>query len=1202
MVYFRAFLILLLLPAFAVYAAGASPIQKTQTDSLVTVIKVTPSQIKTYTPAKKTEMLIADTVLNNTGLISEQLATPKKIAHTQSSHPITFDTLLYAPGWQKADSLIKPAKYPTATKAEAPRYKDQSIADIKYLDVDQGLNSSYVFMSITDKNDMLWMGTYNGGLVRYDGRSFLTFTKEHGMPENSVRSIFADNENRLWIGTPGSGVVLFDGRNIIRLPDIPTLRNLYTYQFEQDDEGNLWLATRKSGIIKITANGIYQCTQASGLPENGVLSIKAEPTGKIWLGMTNHLSSLENGLITNYTFPEIEKIEVKSIYADNTNLLLFGTKENLLLKKEKEFFKIISTNSLAFRQTKSIVKDSTGHIWIATQWDELFKIKITPFDTVFGNYTNYTTEYGLSHSQISHLQAANDIVWASTYGAGINKINSNSFEHLTTEQGIPSELVWAFAEDAQKNLWLGTEKEGINEFSKNTFNRYIDSLPSHIILAGASDSKGNIWFGSYKGGVYKLAGNTITKIELIPGKTRLSIISILEDSKGNMWFGSWDDGLFRYDGTQVHHYENQVGLGKSGIADIMEDRNGYIWLSTEGDGVVKFANDTFTFYNLSNFIQSNETVTIEEIADGTIWAGTYGEGILIWDDESWIQIDERDGLSSNIVTSIIQDKTGIIWVGTDYGLNKITYTPSETPFDRSKNLSIEVFDKTRGLKGMDFFDNAVFIDSKNQIWWGTGKALTKFDLSTTSSTPAPPQISIEAVQINQQTIDFHNFDTIRKQLTQISPIWSTVTASEPIPFTNAPKQINLPYKLRHLTFHYSARDWRNPQKINYYTRLTPLEENWSKASHEVKAEYKNISPGEYTFEVYAETFDGLKSRIVTQEITVYPPWWLTTWAYLLYAIGLLFVIGFLHRQRTKTLKRRQKELENIVRQRTSEISEKNEELSTLIGQVTNQRNTVVKQRNELKHINKAVSESIDYAQRIQASLLPDKENLKTLFPESFLLFKPRDIVSGDFYWWSRVNNKLVVIAADCTGHGIPGAFMSILGISFLREIITKEKIIAPAMILEKLRSEIIYALKQQNKPGIQRDGMDMTVLVFDFERNRASYAGAHNSIYHYRDNELTEIKGDRLPIAIYPKMKPFTEKTIEFVPGDRFYMFSDGYQDQFGGKKGKKITKRTFQALITDTAELPMSQQKEKLKTFFEKWKAHQEQIDDVLVMGLQIK
>jgi ligand-binding sensor domain-containing protein/serine phosphatase RsbU (regulator of sigma subunit) len=960
----------------------------------------------------------------------------------------------------------------------------------------------------------------------------------------------------------------------------------------------MWLATRKNGILKITSDGIFQLTQ--GLPNNDILSIKTEPGGKLWLGTSKHLSSLEKGLITNYSFPETEKIDVKSIYADNTGLFLLATKMGLWIKKEDDFFNIVRADSLPFRRTNLIANDSTNHIWISSLYG-LSKLKINAGDKTFGYYTNYTTEHGLSHSQTSHLQGTKGIVWASTYGGGINKISTNSFEHLTREQGIPSELVWAFAEDAQNNLWFSTEKGGICKFTGNEFQKHKDSLRSHIILSGTTDSKGNQWFGSYKGGVYKHTEDTITTINLIPGREKLSIISMLEDSKGNMWFGSWDDGLFCYDGKQVKHYAGQVGLGTNDISDIIEDVNGNIWLSSEGDGIIKFNNETFTFYNLSNFIKSNEATTIEEMTDGTIWAGSYGAGILIWNGETWTQIDEKNGLSNNIVTSIIQDKSGIIWVGTDYGLNKITYTPENQSINPSKDITIEVFDKIRGLKGMDFFNNAVFIDSKNQIWWGTGKAVTKLDLSNATPNPTPPQVSIEAIQINQQNIDFHNFNTIRERLSNTSPVWNKVTASEPIPFTNAPKQISLPYKLRHLTFHYSARDWRNPQKINYYTRLTPLEENWSKASHEVKAEYKNISPGQYTFEVYAETFDGLKSPIITQEITVYPPWWLTVWAYMFYAAILLTIIGFLHSQRTKALKRRQKELEEVVSQRTSEISEKNEELSTLIGQVTNQRNTVVKQRNELKHINEAVSQSIDYAQRIQTSLLPNKEKLRELFPHSFLLFKPRDIVSGDFYWWSQVGNKMIVIAADCTGHGIPGAFMSILGISFLREIIMKEEITAPAAILNKLRTEIIYALKQENKQGIQRDGMDMTVLVFDFEQKTAMYAGAHNAIYHYRDNDITEIKGDRLPIAIYPKMKPFTEKTIEFASGDRFYMFSDGFQDQFGGEKGKKITKRTFKLLIAETAELPMEEQKEKLETFFKKWKAHQEQIDDVLVMGLQI-
>jgi serine phosphatase RsbU (regulator of sigma subunit) len=291
-----------------------------------------------------------------------------------------------------------------------------------------------------------------------------------------------------------------------------------------------------------------------------------------------------------------------------------------------------------------------------------------------------------------------------------------------------------------------------------------------------------------------------------------------------------------------------------------------------------------------------------------------------------------------------------------------------------------------------------------------------------------------------------------------------------------------------------------------------------------------------------------------------------------------------------------------------QISEKNEELNQLVEEVTTQKDIV-------EEINNEISQSIDYATRLQESILPETNLLEEYLSDYFVLFKPKDKVSGDFYWWTHIEGHTVITAADCTGHGVPGAFMSMLGVSFLREIVMKEYITHPGVILRKLRKEIIKALRQKRETGGQKDGMDMAIVSINNETNLLQFSGANNPLYIITNNarKLTgfetlqgfdgfyEIKPDKMPIAIYEKMDNFTTPEIQLEKGDQLYMFSDGFADQFGGPMGKKFKYKPFKQMLLDNANKTMSDQKNMLNTVFEEWKSGLEQIDDVVILGIKI-
>jgi len=260
------------------------------------------------------------------------------------------------------------------------------------------------------------------------------------------------------------------------------------------------------------------------------------------------------------------------------------------------------------------------------------------------------------------------------------------------------------------------------------------------------------------------------------------------------------------------------------------------------------------------------------------------------------------------------------------------------------------------------------------------------------------------------------------------------------------------------------------------------------------------------------------------------------------------------------------------------------------------------QKKKIEEKNQAITDSIMYAKKIQNALLPMEELFQKFFSEYFIFFQPRDIVSGDFYWIMNISDKIVFAVADCTGHGVPGALMSMLGIAFLNEIVSNMKQLHTDYVLLELRKKVINVLKQKGEDGETKDGMDIAICIIDLKLMTLEYSGAYNSLILIKNNELKIYKGDRMPIGIHERDKElFTRHQIKISKGDVLYMFTDGFADQFGGKEGKKFKLNNFYNLLYNLHNEPMRKQKNLISDIFNKWKENFDQIDDVLVVGIRI-
>jgi len=328
-----------------------------------------------------------------------------------------------------------------------------------------------------------------------------------------------------------------------------------------------------------------------------------------------------------------------------------------------------------------------------------------------------------------------------------------------------------------------------------------------------------------------------------------------------------------------------------------------------------------------------------------------------------------------------------------------------------------------------------------------------------------------------------------------------------------------------------------------------------------------------------------------------------------FVVIFFFLAGMIYAKRTNTQLKKQK----------AEIEDKNADLQQKTEEIMAQNDEIVIKNQIIEEKNEHITDSIVYAKRIQTALL-QQEDLAEFAPQHFILFKPRDIVSGDFYWMRNFDDELIITAADCTGHGVPGAFMSMLGISFLEEITNLKNLHQPAEILNELRLKVKTALRQTGKSGETKDGMDIALINYNRSTHQLQYAGAHNPLYLIRHKQfpqieaektkvtekndfvLTQIKATAQPIGIYLKETPFENHSIDVYKGDCIYLFSDGILDQTGSSKNEKFKTKRFKDILLDICHLPMEQQFEALNQTLDAWQAGSEQIDDILVMGIKLE
>lgn len=664
----------------------------------------------------------------------------------------------------------------------------------------------------------------------------------------------------------------------------------------------------------------------------------------------------------------------------------------------------------------------------------------------------------------------------------------------------------------------------------------------------------------------------------------------------------------------------------------IDNNNPSVMLAGSSSGFIKtYSNKSGLWKETSSSARddiSGQVSNFEQTADGNWWVLASGPaGLYRFNctpaDTTYILYDKNKGLTSDTLNHILSiDRK--LYVCTGKGLYR--YNPDTDLFEKDNDLIGDTFSKSQIYKILKSPEGDIYISGYDTRYFDALVTPTKqghvvfrrqFDFLPNIET-----MDIEYIYDNIWIVKGRSLYVIDKgklgyNYGSFNTFFTSITAGSDsllmngLFFSEAPTGVRLPlagqpegskpslrYAMNDISFRWATTSYVGEEKTEYRYKLEGFDRDWSKWEKRTFKDFTNLPHGSYIFRLKSKTITGLESKEATFSFTILKPWYATLAAIIIYILlAILLVLGII-RFYTRRLKNENIRLERLVKQRTAEVVRQKEELES----------------------------SIHYASRIQRALLPSEKLLAEATSNYFILFKPRDIVSGDFYWISKKADRLFVVAADCTGHGVPGAFMSLLGISFLDEIINKLAFSKASMILNELRKQVIGSLKQIGETDEQKDGMDIALIVVDYSTSVVEFSGAYNPCFKVRSmtNEeiamwensemaldegsmangkyiLETVYGNKMPIGISMKMdQDFTQYEWKLEKDISYYMFTDGYIDQFNGVTGKKFMKKNFKKLILDIQDYPMSRQKEILEERLKSWMGSSPQIDDILVVGLK--
>ncbi|MFP4024634.1 MAG: SpoIIE family protein phosphatase [Thiohalospira sp.] len=1041
-----------------------------------------------------------------------------------------------------------------------------------------------------DKRGVVYFGNNNDGVLEFDGTNW----NKIPVSNNSiVRSLAVDSVGTIYVGAVGEFGYL-----------APDLKGKMQYKSLIDEEldslniGDVWKTYTQN-------DEVYFCAGKNIIKfkDRKLQKVYQDTAGGFWSFLINdhlYLGNYWNGL-KELKKDSIQIVKGGEFYKEkdifvllplNENELFVGTMEHghYLYNVQTGQSRDIATINKTFKKLSEFLNEALLYNGIRLNNGNLVLTTISNGCIIINQegkiLNHFTKENGLGDVTVtSAYESKNGILWLSLFKS-LSYIELNSpFLKFDSHQGIEGMIV--DIERFNGTLYVAT--------SLGLFYQYFDDngLPKFKMVKGIegmvwtlnkfkfSDNSTRLLAGT-RLNVFEIINPQLTKNLNINSKEWINCTSVYQSKiDPDMLFVGHRDGLgaIKYLDKNWEVRQNFRGITNQ-IETIAQDDEGILWLGTTLNGIIKFdfINDSVVAYGVDKGLPSMDGNKTNFINDDLIISTNKG---LYHFDKKNDTIVKYSGFNKKYlyrtdrVTNIIRQNDSIVWVFSQHPQGGVTGESLEYAEKIIiKDNDVQIIDLPFKRLNKFAFLNVSF-DTNDHVWFSTSNAAINYNVLDDQKFKDFYKSLVREVRIQMDSVTFWG--------TNYSDTLKMVISLE------QPENLKYTFDHKHnlITFNFSS-PYYPIEDIKYSYMLEGFEDTWSPWDIKTEKEYTNLREGKYTFKVKAKNIYGVESDVASYEFTILPPWYRTIVAYIIYFILAILIIVAIVKIYTRRLELEKIRLEQIVKERTEEVVKQKEEIE--------------KQRDEIADKNRSITDSIEYASRIQTAVLPSDDFAKNILPEHFILFRPRDIVSGDFYWMTKKDNLLVLIAADCTGHGVPGAFMSMLGVSFLNEIVNRHEITTASAILNQLRTDVKKTLGQEGKEGEAKDGMDLALCIVDLEKMKLQFAGAYNPLYLFRNNELIEIKADRMPIGIYVKEKEsFTNHELDLKKGDVFYIFSDGYQDQFGGEDGSKFKTKNFKILLSEIHTKPMAEQRKILNKTIDQWRGKWEQVDDIILMGVRV-
>lgn len=1117
--------------------------------------------------------------------------------------------------------------------------------NLQKFSVKEGLIQSTVKQIEEDPYGNLWLAT-NNGLSKFNGKTFDNVTTTDGLPSNEISSLIFVN-NMLFIGTK-NGFSAYDGHHVVANSIFKKIRgHVRKILFLKN---TLHIISNKGYYMLDISNRQFKIDSVAipNIIAQNPSDAAMDEDGNLWISTYNKgLFFIENSISTKIPKFALFSNSVSSTVINNKLVRIANFNSNNLLRGE-------TVPCIEFDRKNNLVVSDWNNGVAQIKFDFINRSGLVAdylkLDSLSGANINITRYVGIEKDEEGNMYFASD-----GFGflkAPIDKnINENDYSQgqvswVTVDQGFYGNNPLCFKQDDNKNLWIGTLYDGLilmNNKSSLSYD-HNSGLAEEKVISVYKSSDSAIWSGTYGGGAFKYKNKKFTRCFWENGISESIIKSITEDNFGNILLGTFGGGvsiITKENNKQSLLQVTKVisesnGLSSNHVSFLYKDTDGAIWAGYNTNNVVdkiiinKDLSFSITSFPISNIIKYTATCITED-DDKNIWI-TSNEGAWVlnpktgavnneyaifknvqtaskdWNGNMWLgtsdigaiilknklqaryfdnsppnsieKLKTENGISSNCINTILFSKESV-WLISNNGLNEIKIDSY-----LNKIKEIKTYNKGHGFASYDNKPNTAVFDNEGIVWIGSVDGLTQY--KNLNETNAEVNQKNLVVYINTINIENRNVDWTNPVLFSKGD-YNTIKFDGFFNWYKIPKSLELDYTHNTIQFFLNTNNIADQKQMNYTYKLVGYDKQWIMLFGSNEINYRNLPSGDYSLVIKASlSNDFSSSQEFTYHFSVKPPFWKTTLFYVLISMGVLAFLYFFIVNREKRLKREKMKLELEVKSRTFEIENKKKEIEL--------------QHQLIQGINKDMTDSIKYAHRIQQTILPNPAILKNHFSESFIFYKPRNIVSGDYYWIKELGDLVYVAVVDCTGHGVPGAFMSLITSSILNESIdVTVSQYSPAKMLEYLRSEIMTRFSQNTTDQIN-DGLDISLICYDKQKSTIEYVNANRPLYIISNNELITLTSENVNIGGYADLNSvIPSKTIHIKKDDLLCLFTDGITDQFGGEKNKKYNPARLRQFLLMNEHLPLDKLKEKLNDEISEWQGSYEQTDDILFIGLKI-